>query len=413
MHILYLHQYFVPPEGSGGTRSYEMARRFVKFGHTVTMITSSAFFPKQTAFSQKTIEMDIEGISLWIINVPYSNNLSFTKRMYAFFLFALKSSLAVLKAKHVDVVFATSTPLTIAIPGVAAKLKHKCPMVFEVRDLWPELPVAVGALRNPISKWLAYRLEKWAYKNSDHIIALSPGMKNGIIRTGYHAEKVTVVPNSCDRALFGVPASAGDSFLKEHPYLEGLPLVTYAGTLGMINGVGYLVDIAAKMLHIDSSVRFLIVGAGMQASSIYTHARSSGVLEKNLWIIPPVAKQDMPRLLSATTVAVSLVIDLPALWNNSANKFFDALAAGRPVAINHEGWQADILRSSGAGIVLPPCDAERAAQALNSFLKDNGRLERAQDASTRLAETQFSRDRLAEQLCRTLEKVVDDKICKV
>lgn len=333
--------------------------------------------------------------------------------MYAFFLFALKSSLAVLKAKHVDVVFATSTPLTIAIPGVAAKLKHKCPMVFEVRDLWPELPVAVGALRNPISKWLAYRLEKWAYKNSDHIIALSPGMKNGIIRTGYHAEKVTVVPNSCDRALFGVPASAGDSFLKEHPYLEGLPLVTYAGTLGMINGVGYLVDIAAKMLHIDSSVRFLIVGAGMQASSIYTHARSSGVLGKNLWIIPPVAKQDMPRLLSATTVAVSLVIDLPALWNNSANKFFDALAAGRPVAINHEGWQADILRSSGAGIVLPPCDAERAAQALNSFLKDNGRLERAQDASTRLAETQFSRDRLAEQLCRTLEKVVDDKICKV
>lgn len=398
MHILYLHQYFVPPDGSGGTRSFEMARRLVAAGHRVTLITSSAFFPSHYTFDNKTTFLEIEGIQLRIIDIPYSNRLSYASRMLAFIRFALLSAMEVVRADNVDVVFATSTPLTIAIPGVIAKRKHKCPMVFEVRDLWPEMPIAIGALRNPLVIKIARMLENWAYSNSDHIIALSPGMKNGVVQTDYPEPKVSVVPNSCDVALFRTPSFNDTEFWDRYPFLKGGPLIAYTGTFGLINGVDYLVDIAAEMAKINPSVRFVIAGDGKQKHQVLAHARNRGVLEKNFWIIPPVPKKEIPNLLSVTTVATSVVVDLPELWHNSANKFFDALAAGRPIMINHAGWQAEVLTSTGAGLVVPPSDPSVAASMLHEFISDTERLKNAEIAAANLAINVFDRDLLFESL---------------
>lgn len=404
MHILYLHQYFVPPDGSGGTRSYEMARRFVKSGHKVTMVTSSAFFSSSYRFNNRITELDVEGIKLMVIDVPYSNKLSYIQRIKAFIRFAIQAIVQSSSIRDVDIVFATSTPLTIAIPGVYAKRKHKCPMVFEVRDLWPELPVAIGALRNPLAIGIARKLELWAYRNSDHIIALSSGMKDGVVQSGYPMEKVSVIPNSCDVSLFRVPATSGDEFLLKHPYLLGGPLIAYAGTFGIINGVDYLVDIAAEMANINADVRFVIAGDGKQKQRVIAHARNKGVLEKNFWIIPPVPKNELPNLLSATTVATSLVVDLQELWHNSANKFFDALAAGRPIMINHAGWQAEVLTNTGAGLVVPPANPSLAASMLHEFISDTTRLKYAATAAADLADKVFCRDLLFNSLQTVLVK---------
>lgn len=398
MHILYLHQYFVPPDGSGGTRSYEMARRLVAAGHKVTMITSSAFFPANYTFYKKTTDLDINGIQLRIIDIPYSNSLSYASRISAFFRFALLSVIEAVRADNVDLVFATSTPLTIAIPGVFAKAKHKCPMVFEVRDLWPELPVAIGALRNTLAIRIARMLEHWAYRNSDSIIALSPGMKAGIVQTGYPESKISVVPNSCDVALFRATSINGNDFLDRYPFLKGGPLIAYTGTFGIINGVEYLVDVAAEMTNINPAVRFVIAGDGKQKQQVLEHARKRGVLEKNFWIIPPVPKREMPSLLSATTVATSLFVDLPEMWHNSANKFFDALAAGRSIMINYGGWQAEVLTSTGAGLVVPPGEPLVAASMLHEFISDTERVKNAEGAAANLASNVFDRDLLFDSL---------------
>ena len=325
MHILYLHQYFVPPDGNGGTRSYEMARRLVKAGHRVTMITSSAFFPPCYVIQNGTTCLEIEGINIRVIDVHYSNQFSYSKRLIAFILFAGKCVCESMKVKDVDIVFATSTPLSIAIPGIIAKRRHKTSLVFEVRDLWPEVPIAMGVLKNPLMIWAAKKMEKWAYRNSKQVIALSPGMSDGIRSVGYPDENISIIPNSCDVELFRVPESGGQSFLDNHPHLKTGPLVVYTGTLGAVNGVDYLIDIASHMMLIDPTVRFLIVGCGRKKKYVSDRAVNLGVFEKNLWFLPPVSKTDMPDILSASTVATSFVIDLPVLWNNSANKFFDTL----------------------------------------------------------------------------------------
>lgn len=400
MKIIYLHQYFNTANMSGGTRSYEMARRFVAWGHDVHMITT-----RRTLVKRKTgwLKENVDGINVHWLYVPYSNHMNFIERIKAFLHFALLAGPKAVSLKG-DIVFATSTPLTIALPGVYAAKRLNVPMVFEVRDLWPELPIAVGALRDPLLVIAARWIERFAYKNSVRVVALSPGMADGVVQTGYPKDKVFVISNGCDIDLFQVREEVGKIFLEAHPDLKRGPLVVYTGTLGAINGVDYLVEIAHALQRIDSSVRFLIAGDGKEINLVKEKAARLGVLDKNFWMIPPVSKSEMPGLLSAATVATSLFIDLPEMWNNSANKFFDALAAGRPVAINYQGWQADLLEKSGSGIVIPAKDAARAAEILHAFLSDGDRLRIARRAAAQLARDQFSRDKLAKRLLSVLEE---------
>ena len=400
MRILYLHQYFVTPGSSGGTRSYEFARRLIAAGHTVLVITSSAMLPAHCRNPANKIHTvrDLDGVPAIVIDVSYANDMGFQERGRAFLRFATLASREVLRHKA-DVVFATSTPLTIVIPAFIAKLRHRIPLVFEVRDLWPELPIAVGALRHPVAKSLARGLEWLAYHVSHHIIALSPGMAEGVLRRGIDARRVTVIPNCCDVELFDVPASRGRRIRES---LNGLgpdqPLIVYSGTFGLINGVDYLVDVAAAMRMVAPEIRFLLVGSGAKREEVTAKAKALGVLGQNLWIWDPVPKAAVPDLLAAATVATSLFVSLQPMWNNSANKFFDALAAGKPIAINYGGWQAELLEKSGAGIVLPPGKPLQAAQSLALFARDKARLQRAACAARDLAMTQFNRDLMAQKL---------------
>ena len=168
--IVYLHQYFNLPSDAGGTRSYEMARRLVAWGHEVHMVASSRDAEPNWRCGWR--ETEESGIHVHWLPVPYSNAFSYAARTRAFFEFAWGAELKAASLEG-DVVFATSTPLTIALPAVYAARRKQIPMVFEVRDLWPELPIAMGALRRPLLIAAARCLERFAYRNSAHIVALS------------------------------------------------------------------------------------------------------------------------------------------------------------------------------------------------------------------------------------------------
>ena len=395
MRVLYLHQYFNLPSDAGGTRSYEMARRLVAWGHEVHMVTSSRLHLPGSARDWRLTEE--EGIHVHWLPVPYSNTMSYPARLRAFFAFAWGAARKAASLQG-DVVFATSTPLTIALPGVYASRHQGIAMVFEVRDLWPELPIAIGALRGTVLIGAARWLERLAYSNSAYVVALSPGMHDGIVRTGYPPQRVHVIPNSADLDLFDVPPEAGQEFRRRFPWLGARPLVVYTGTLGRINGVHYLARVAGEAQKIDPEVRFLVVGEGAEWEKVEMVAQDLGVLNRNFFMITSVPKSQMPAVLSAANLATSLFVDLPEMWANSANKFFDALASGTPIAINYHGWQADLLTETGAGIVLDVADVERAASWVVQAVRDRAWLERAAAAGRQLGQERFSRDLLARQL---------------
>jgi len=406
--IIYLHQYFNTPEMSGGTRSYEMARRLVAMGHEVHMITSW----REPRDDQAWFESNEAGIHVHWLPVAYSNNMSFADRIKAFFKFAYASAKKAASIQG-DIVFATSTPLTIALPAVYVAKKQKVPMVFEVRDLWPELPIAMGALKSPITRFLAHRLEKFAYNNAASIVALSPGMRDGVVRAGYPASQVAVIPNSSDIAMFCFNASEGDDFRQQRTWLGERPLLVYTGTFGLINGVAYMVDLAVALQHLKSDVRILLIGNGIEFDKVNTAAESVGVLNKNLFIESQLPKKEIPSALSAATMASSLFIDKLEMQPNSANKFFDALAAGRPIMINYGGWQKELLENTGAGIVTWRMSIEDVAKKLDEVLHDPQWLDNASKASERLAQDYFDRDVLAKQLEEVLLSTLNNKVNEI
>ena len=400
MRLVYLHQYFRTPDMSGGTRSYEIARRLVRRGWQVDMITSDQS-PEPGAPVWRVEHVD--GITVHWTPIPYANRMGFGERIRAFGRFAWRAA-ARAGSIPADVVFATSTPLTIAMPAAWAAFRQGVPMVFEVRDLWPEIPIAVGALRNPLTRSAARLLERFAYARSSHVVALSEGMKSGIVRTGYPPQQVTVIPNSCDTDLFDVPAAVGHSLRQDIPWLGSRPLVLYAGTVGRINGVCYLVRVAEAVSRLGSDIQFVVVGDGAELTTVREAADRAGILGTTFHLVPPVPKRDMPRWLSAATLAASLFIDIPAMNANSANKFFDALAAGRPLMLNYGGWQAEVLERTGAGFVVPPADAASAARLLQSRLANADWLASARVAARQLAYEEYGRERMAYELAQILTR---------
>ena len=403
MRLTYLHQYFATPDGSTGTRSYELARRLVARGHQVTVVTSNAQLP-DLADARRVVRTSVDGIRLVVIPVAYANEMGYRARIGAFVRFALRASWEAARVPA-DVVLASSTPLTIALPGIVARVVRRAPMVFEVRDLWPEMPIAVGALTNPVVIRVARAVEWLAYHASAHVIALSPGMADGVAARGIARSRISMIPNACDRAAFDVPTTAGDQIRAQLGVGAGAPLIVYAGAFGAVNGVEWLADVAAELRPLRPEARFVLVGRGAGREALLDRARARGVLDETLTVHPPLPKREIPALLAAATVATSLFRPIPEMESNSANKFFDALAAGRPVAINYGGWHRALLTESGAGIALPEADPAAAAALLADLVADGAGLERCREAARGLARDRFDRDILAEEFAAVLERV--------
>lgn len=394
MNILYLHQYFTTPDYCGGVRSYQFAKRLVESGHGVDMVTSTAFFPVPRKHRFQLISKhEVDGIMVHAIHIAYGNNMSFLRRAIAFLFFMLVSSVYVLCFKKKDLVFATSTPLTIAVPALVAKWVYGIPLVFEVRDLWPDVPIAMGVIENNWARGFLRWFEMLVYRHSQKIVALSTGMQEALVGKGVSAEKIVVVPNACDMAEFEQdrPCPHELSTLKQGGDKK---LCLYAGTFGHVNNLSYLLELAAEIKKNNVAIMFVLIGSGVEKGMLLERICNEG-LEQQVVMFDPVSKNKLIDYIKSADACVSVVQNIPALFNNSANKFFDALAAGKPIIINHRGWQADVIEKHQLGIVLNS-DIQKSVSRLARFLFDNNGP--ATEEILAFAQENYSREVLYEKL---------------
>lgn len=402
MKLIYLHQYFNTPDSPGGTRSFEFARRLASAGIDVHVVTSVRDAPRARSWSRK----EVEGVAVHSVPVPYGQHMSFPRRIAAFAEFAVRSSIKARSLKG-DAVLATSTPLTIVLPALYATAFRSAPFVLEIRDLWPSVPIAMGALQNPASRWAAHALERLSYKRATAIVALSPDMKRGIVDVAPNrSQDITVIPNAADLDLFDRPAAATERWRKEHPEIGEAPFILYAGALGKVNNPTYLVDLAKNLKTMGSPLKIAIMGSGSEERDLRERAEAVGVLGDQLVLLEPTAKQKLPNAYAAATMAISTVAPIRELSANSANKFFDALAAGRPAIINHSGWMEQVLHESGAGLSVSATDTKDAAAELHALVQDGQRLEMMSTNARSLAKSRFSRDDLAKELLLVLRRAM-------
>lgn len=400
MKITYLHQYFNTPTMIGGTRSYELGRRLVAMGHEVHVVTSW----REPTDERGWFETVEQGMTVHWLPVPYSNKMPHWRRMQAFVAFAAQSAVRATKLGS-DVILATSTPLTIAIPALIARSISRRPMVFEVRDSWPTVPIALGALSNPVLIRAARLLERWAYFGSERVIALSPAMKADVVSTGFPSDHVKVIPNGCDLEAFEVHSDAGSSLIDMYPWVRDRPVITYAGTVGAMNGVDFIVHLAHELMSQGSPYSFAVLGDGNQRLRVQQLAQELGVLNESVRFIGSVPKAEVgPWLRISAATLMTLAGPASIAKYAVQNKFFDYIAAGKPVIANFRGYVSEVAEAHGAGLILSPSPSE-AAQELVARLTPDW-LALASRRARHLAESQFSRDQHAHELASVLEEAM-------
>ena len=401
VHIFYLHQYFASRKGMTGTRSYEFSRYLVGKGHHVTMITSGVAndeFPVPKGL--KYAELESEGISVVPIAAAYNDpqvgtGMSGWQRMLKFYQFARLAGRVGKKLAKPDIIFATHTPLTIGLAGIALSRHFPVPFVFEVRDLWPEALVNVGALRNPLAiRWLR-RMAKKIYAEAQHIVALSPGMKEGIVRTGVPAERVTVIPNASDLDLFR-PDLDG-SVWRDRLGLGDRFAAIYFGAMGLANGLEYVIE-AAQILAERRKEHIVLVlhGSGGKRPDLEKMVREYELT--NVVFNDPVPdKAEVARIVAACDACMTIYRAAKEhTW--SPNKMFDALAAGKPVLINVPGWLGETIEDNNCGRYLDPHRPEMLADALEELAADPELCRQMGKNARALAEREFAREKLASRL---------------
>lgn len=370
MKIVYLHQYFNLPEQGGSLRSYYITKALVEAGHEVHMITT------HNEPISKTVQQ--EGFTIHYLPIPYQNAFGFWQRVKAFFYFAQASYKQAQKLPTPDCVYATSTPLTVGLSAWWLKKYLKIPYIFEVRDLWPLVPIALGILRNPIGKWLARYMEKKIYQNATRIITLSPAMQ-AHVKAIVPQKDVLMIPNMADLPTQTLPTQT----------LPEKFVVAYLGTIGYANHLEYLVEIAREAQKQQlTSLEFWIVGKGARQTAIEKLAKEYEL--HNLRIFPHQGRQDIEKLMTQIQAMYSCFLDNTALTTTSPNKFFDALAYSKLCLVNTKGWLQDLVEHNQCGFYASPHDPQDFLDKLKPFLQDLTLLTQYQQNARKLAENQFS-----------------------
>jgi len=402
MRVLYFHQHFTTPDGSSGTRSYEFARALVARGHEVTMVCGAHVASGLTLpwnNQRQWHEGTVDGIHVVSLPLPYSNQVGLAKRAMVFLRFAWRSMRVALATEH-DLLFATSTPLTAALPGIAMKLtRRKRIFVFEVRDLWPELPRALG-MKNPLLLGGMSALEWLGYRCADTCIGLSPGIVAGIRRRSSAKQEILMIPNGCDLELFSPRRRDRNAI----PGIEPGDFVAgFTGAHGIANGLDAVLDAAAELKRRgERAIKLVLVGDGNRKDALV--ARAAREKLDNCLFLPAMRKVDIARFTASLDCGLQILADVPEFYyGTSPNKFFDYLASGIPVLCNYPGWLADLISEHQCGIALPPRQPGRFADALISLRNDRSGREIYGRNARKLAECRFDRRNLAADFVGIIE----------
>ena len=401
MHILYIHQHFATPAGSTGTRSYEFARRWVKAGHKITLITGyydiGGLQVDKTLYQKQTIE----GINVVVVGTKYSNKQSYLRRITSFLSFCLLSIYAGMRTKGVDVIYASSTPLTVGIPAMVIKWVKRVPFIFEVRDQWPEIPIELNIITNSLLIKILLWLEKTIYKNCSSIITLSPGQADGIRAVLTEEKPITVIPNSCDIDIFR-PDIDGSTVRQRRGWKDKLVLL-HAGAMGKVNGLDFVID-AAERLKDHSDIIFALIGDGNQKSFLEGRVKELGLT--NVEILSSVPKGELSDFYAAADIGLVIIGNFPIIEHNCANKFFDSLSAGKPVLLNYSGWQRKILEGNEAGFGCDLCNLDQFVEKVLYLNSHSRQVEQMGQNARRVAVKNFNRDDLAKQALELISSVI-------
>ncbi len=358
------------------------------------MLTSTAYFP--VAMQARGEEpFDCDGIQVIPLKVPYGHMMPFGQRILAFLKFYRRANRAARRLSKPDLIYASSTPLTIGELGRRLGQHWAIPFVFETVDVWPDVPIGMGILRNRILIGWLDRLTSRIYGAAAAIVALSDGMQTQILSHGVPPSKVQVHYNGTDLQAF--PFVERETSARMH--------VVYTGTVGLANGVDVIPRLCKRLTDLGrDDIRVTVLGYGNSWTLVKQLADQLGL--RNLDFLPTIPKEQVAAFLAVADVGLVTFAPYKVLEANSANKFYDYLASGLPVVINYRGWQASYLAEWECGLSSDQGDLDALVQNIIALADDPARRCAMGKCGRRLAETRFDRTQIAAELLQLFQGIL-------
>ena len=343
---------------------------------------------------------------VFVSGTAYRPHMGFARRIVSFLQFLIFALVFVVRrGRRYDVIIASSGPLTLALPALAGRGLYRKPFIFEVIDVWPDSAIAAGVLRNPVLKWISFKLEALAYRHAAAVVTCSTGMtervRKKIEKAGSARTPLLTIPNGCDLEQF-VPDEARRQAVRQRLGVrDGDLVVIYAGAMGVSNAVGDLAEAVAKTAA-DEKIVWWFAGDGPEAGTLMRVIDGGKAHGRWRWF-GALPKEELIGLYLAADVNVVAFRREPLFYENSPNKFFDGIAAGLPAVFNRTTWLEPWLADYDCGLV---CSTETPgawmAEALRGLAADGPQLHRMKQGARRLAEEVFNREGQAERYLEVL-----------
>ncbi len=400
MHIAVFSQYHTNPDCPATSRHYALLAHIART-HRVTLLTTPAWKGQRLTREFPWVP---PGVEIREAAVPYENRMGPVRRALAFAQYAAWAVREGLRIDKPDVIWGISTPLTAAWAAAQVARWRRVPWVFEVQDLWPAFPIAMGAVPTALARQQLYQLEKRLYKNAQHILPLSPDMTRYVTDLGIPAGKVTTVLNGTDLELAARATPEAVAALRQQQGLHGRRVILYAGTFGRANDMPTLVAAAEAMAATTPDVVWLFLGHGFFEPLV---AAAAARWPGRIRLVGGQARHEVFTWFALATVSVASFLGLPVLDANSPAKLYDSLAVGTPVVVTNAGWTRQLVEQEGCGWYTPAGNAPALAALLTHLLEQPALLAAAGTRARQVAVRNFNRQELAAVVQRVLEKAAD------
>lgn len=405
MHICILYQHYLRPGDAGHNRFNDYARIWSGLGHKVSVITGQASYMtgiKDPEYRGKVCVREQDGdVDVYRMYVPDRANESFSRRAFSYLAFALSSAWGYRKLERPSVLLCSSPPLFIGLGMLLIHRFSRVPMVFEVRDLWPESAITTGVIRNRRMIQAMYGIERRCYAAATRVNALTEAFRENIVARGLaDPAKVSFIPNGVDVEQQR-PDLRSEKLRRELGW-DGRYVVLYSGAHGVANRLGQLVE-AAELLRDTPNVLIATVGAGMELESLRQEVRERGLT--NIVLHGPRPREEMPAINASADATAAVLQKNDTFRTVYPNKVFDAMACGRPIVLGIDGVARDLVERAGAGYYAEPENPEALAAAIRRLHADPAEAEAMGRRGRAYVSEHFDRQQLAVRYLAELESI--------
>jgi hypothetical protein len=377
MRILFISHYFYPEGNAPATRIHEMTRRWAAAGHDVTVVTAVPNVPAGIVYegyrNRWKQEESIDGVLVRRVWTYLAANRGTYRRLVSFLSFMITATLAGLRGPRPDLVIATSPQFFCGWSGRLVALLRRLPFVLEIRDLWPESIVAVGAMKRSAAIRMLEWLERRLYRAASSIVTVGEGYRRRLIERGVPALKMHVITNGVDLEAF---SNAVDSErIRRELALDDRFVCAFVGTIGMAAGLDVVLR-AARMLKetSDDGIRFLLVGDGAERERLQSVAADEGL--SSVVFAGRLPKERMPEVVGSADASLVHLIDTPLFRSVMPSKVFEAAAMRRPIILGVGGEAASWIETAEAGIAIEPENETALLEAIRRLREEPALRER-------------------------------------